>query len=112
MLSSHREIGIEGTATLEPGEKVGLLEEGTWGGRSQLTEADNLSITLGDRGFPAGSDGKASACNMGDPGSIPGSGRSSGEGNGNPLQYPCLEDPMDRETGMLQSMGSQRVRHD
>ena len=47
-------------------------------------------------GFPAGSDGKASACNMGDPGLIPGSGRSSGEGNGNPLQYPCLENPMDR----------------
>ena len=41
-------------------------------------------------GFPGGSDGKVSACNAGDPGSIPGSGRSSGEGNGNPLQYSCL----------------------
>ena len=39
--------------------------------------------------------GKASACNAGDPGSIPGSGRSPGKGNGNPLQYSCLEDPMD-----------------
>ena len=39
------------------------------------------------QGFPGGSDGKASACNVGDPGSIPGSGRSPGEGNGNPLQY-------------------------
>ena len=48
-------------------------------------------------GFPAGSDGEVSACNAGDPGSIPGSGRSPGEGNGNPLQYPCLENPMDRE---------------
>ena len=48
-------------------------------------------------GFPGGSDGKASACNAGDPGSIPGSGRSSGEGNGNPLQYSCLENPMDGE---------------
>ena len=38
---------------------------------------------------------KASACNAGDPGSIPGSGRSLGEGNGNPLQYSCLENPMD-----------------
>ena len=47
-------------------------------------------------GFPTGSDGQASVCNTGDPGSIPGSGRSSGEGNGNPLQYPCLENPMDR----------------
>ena len=42
-----------------------------------------------------GSDGKASAYNVGDPGLIPGSGRSSGEGNGNPLQYSCLENPMD-----------------
>ena len=46
--------------------------------------------------FPGGSDGKASVCNVEDPGSIPGSGRSSAEGNGNPLQYYCLENPMDR----------------
>ena len=45
--------------------------------------------------FPGGSDGKASAYNMGDPGLIPGSGRSSGEGNENPLQYSCLENPTD-----------------
>ena len=48
--------------------------------------------------FPGGSDGKASAYNVGDPGSIPGSGRSPGEGNGNPLQYSCLENPMDGGT--------------
>ena len=48
------------------------------------------------RDFPGGSDGKASACNAGDPGSVPGLGRSPGEGNGNPLQYSCLENPMDR----------------
>ena len=42
------------------------------------------------------SDGKSSAYNAGDPGSIPGSGSSPGEGNGNPLQYSCLENPMDR----------------
>ena len=47
--------------------------------------------------FTGGSDSKASACNTGDPGSIPGSGRSPGEGNSNPLQYPCLENPMDGE---------------
>ena len=47
-------------------------------------------------GFLGGSDGKESACNAGDPGSIPGSGRSPGEGNGNPLQYPYLGNPMDR----------------
>ena len=48
-------------------------------------------------GFLGGSEGKASACNAGDLGLIPGSGRSPGEGNGNPLQYSCLENPMDRE---------------
>ena len=45
--------------------------------------------------FPGGSDGEASAYNVGGLGSIPGSGRFSGEGNGNPLQYSCLENPMD-----------------
>ena len=47
-------------------------------------------------GLPGGSDGKESACNAGDLGSIPGLGRSSGEGNSNPLQYSCLENPIDR----------------
>ena len=46
-------------------------------------------------GFPGGSDGKVSAYNTGDPGSILGSGRSPGEGNGNPLQHSWLENPMD-----------------
>ena len=45
-------------------------------------------------GFPGGSDGKASACSAGDLGLIPGLGRSPGEGNGTPLQYSCLENPM------------------
>ena len=49
--------------------------------------------SLGD--FPGGSDGKASAYNVGDLGSIPGSGISPGEGNGDPFQYSCLENPMD-----------------
>ena len=47
-------------------------------------------------GFPGVSEGKDSACNAGDLGSIPGSGRCPGEGNGNPLQYSCLENSMDR----------------
>ena len=47
-------------------------------------------------GFPGGSEVTASAWNVGDPGSIPGLGRSPGEGTGNPLQYSCLENPMDR----------------
>ena len=46
--------------------------------------------------FPGGSDGKASVYNVGDPGSSPGLGRSPGEGNSNPLQYYCLENPMER----------------
>ena len=49
-------------------------------------------------GFPGGSEGKAPAHHAGDPGSIPGSGSSPGEGNGNPLQYSCLENPMDGRT--------------
>ena len=48
-------------------------------------------------GFPGGSVGKESACNAGDPGSVPGSGRSPGVGNGTPLQYRCLENSMGRE---------------
>ena len=48
--------------------------------------------------FPGGSDGKVSAYNAGDLGFIPESGRCSGEGNGNPFQYSCLENPMDRGT--------------
>ena len=47
-------------------------------------------------GFPGGSDGKESTCNAGDLGSIPGLGRSPGGGHGNPLQYSCLGNPMDR----------------
>ena len=50
---------------------------------------------MGKMSFPGGSDGKASVCNAGDLGSIPGLGRSPGEGNGTPLQYSCWEDPMD-----------------
>ena len=48
------------------------------------------------RGFPGGSDGREAACNAGDLGLIPGSGRSAGEGNGNPLQYSYLKNPMGR----------------
>ena len=63
-------------------------------------------------GFPGGSEVKASACNAGDLGSIPGSGRSPGEGNGNPLQYFCLENPMDRGAWWATVHGVTRVGHD
>ena len=62
--------------------------------------------------FPGGTSGKELACQcrrLRDMGSIPGSGRSPEEGNGNPLQYSCLENPMDKG---VQSTTSQRVRHD
>jgi len=55
---------------------------------------NRFSMKLKCSSLPGGSDGKASTYNEGDPGSIPGSGRSSGEGNGTPLQYSCLENPM------------------
>ena len=65
-----------------------------------------------DEDFPCDSDGKESTCSAGDLGLIPGLGRSPREGNGNPLQDSCLENPMDRGPGGLQSMGSQRVGHE
>ena len=64
------------------------------------------------RGFPGGAEVKVSACNSGDLGSISGSGRSPGEGNGNPHQYSCLENPMDRGAWWATVHGSQRVGHD
>ena len=70
-------------------------------------------VTWITRGFPSGLDGKAYAWNARDLGSIPGSGRCPGEGNGNPLQYSCLENSMDGGTWWAtQSMGSQSVGHD
>ena len=64
--------------------------------------------------FPGGSDGKESACNVGDLGSIPGLGQSPGGGHGNLFQYSCLdgESLWTEEPARLQCMGSQRVEHD
>ena len=61
----------------------------------QFMGSQRVGHDLVSERLPCGSDGKASAYNAGDLGSIPGSGRSPGEGNGNPLQYSCLENPMD-----------------
>ena len=64
-------------------------------------------------GFPVGSDGKDSACSVGDLGLIPGLGRYPGEGNSNPLQYSCLENPMDGGAWWATVHGgSQRVGND
>ena len=82
------------------------------------SSAPNFSIIPdSSQDFPGGSDSKVSACNVGDLGSVPGSGRSPGGGHGNLLQYSCLENPWVEEPGGLppmglQSVGSQRVGHD
>ena len=61
--------------------------------------------------FPRWLSGKESSCQAGDIGSIPRSGRYPGEGNGNPLQYSCLGNPMDRVAWWATVLGLQRVRH-
>ena len=58
-------------------------------------DLEGIMLKLNNRDFFDGSDGKVSACSAGDPGSVPGSGRYPGEGNGNPLQYSCLENSKD-----------------
>ena len=78
-----------------------------------LTTPWDITITyLHLQGFPDGSVDKASACHAGDLGSIPGSGRSPGEGNGNSLQYSCLENSMNRGAWSATVPGSERVGHD
>ena len=62
-------------------------------------------------GFPGGSDGKESSCNVGDLGSVPGLGRSPGEGNGNPLQYSCLENSMEQRSLTGYNLWGCRVRY-
>ena len=71
----------------------GAWETAVHGVAKSRTRLSDFTLTWG---FPGGSEVKASACNAGDLGSIPGLGRSPGEGSGNPLQYSCLENPMDR----------------
>ena len=78
-----------------------------------LSEVTNIYSNTKKRGFPDVSDGKESAWNVGDLDTIPGLGRSTGGGHGNPLQYSCLENPpWIEEPGRLQSMGWQRLGHD
>ena len=81
-------------------------------GQEDPLEKDRLPTPV-FLGFPGGSDGKESAGNMGDLGSIPGLGRSPGGGNGNPLQYSCLKKSHGQRSLVGYSpIGSQRVRHD
>ena len=71
----------------------------------QIKVSRILSMPYRSSSFPGSSDGKESACNEGDPGSIPGSGRSPGEGNGNPLQHSFLENPTDRRAWQAAAHG-------
>ena len=77
------------------GEKVEAVTDFVFLG-SKITAVGDCNHEIKRKLFPGGSDSKASVYNAGDLGSIPGLGRSTGEGNGNPLQYYCLENPMDR----------------
>ena len=72
----------------------------------------NFGAMLYNMGFPGGSDGKESSCNVGDLGLIPGWGKSPGEGHGNPLQYSCLDNPMERGAWWTTVHGSQRAGYD
>ena len=80
-----------------------------WQGRNifDVEQAFHLFVL----GFPLSQVSRESACNAGDPGSIPGSGRCPGEGNGNPLQYSCLENLMDGGVWWATVHGVARVRH-
>ena len=73
------------------------VEDGVGEGDDVLYLVDYLAASHLSRGFPGGSEGKESACDSGDPGSISGSGNSPGDRNRYPLQYSCLENSMDRE---------------
>ena len=97
-------IREEGSGSLDVSSPL-LTLQGREGGQknwvnNQLRFHDEASIKIPElscrRGFSGGSDGKESTCKAGDLGLIPGWGRSPGEGNGNPLQCSCLENPMDR----------------
>ena len=96
-VSSEEDPFSAESQTIEnPHGQRSLVGFSSWGRKDldktkQLSRAQHVKIK---RGFPGGSDGKASARNAGDPGSIPRSGRSSREGNGNLLQHSCLENPM------------------
>ena len=75
-------------------------------------QSHKLRFPPDGKGFPCSSAGKQSACNAEDWGLIPGSGRSPGGGNGNPLQYSCLENPMDRDAWQGTVHKVARVGHD
>ena len=76
-----------------------------------VLQKDGPNCTFSKLGFPGGLDGEDSACNAGDTSSVPGLERSPGEGNGNPFQYSCLENSMNRGAWQATALGSERVGH-
>ena len=90
----------------------GIADRQMWWWFGEQQGDSVIHIRSSSRGFPGGSDGKESTGNGGDLGSIPGSGRSPGEGNGNPLQYSGLENTMMEKPGGLQSVGSEKGAND
>ena len=95
--------------------KIFLVRVGLCTGEIQPRVTEDLDFSFGLTlygGFPSSSNGKETACNAGDLGSIPGSGRSPGEGRGNPLQDSCLENPMDREAWWAIIHGVAKSKHD
>ena len=100
--------GDEGSVLCPESHKVLLYFKMT-----SMLISTKRSMLLLRLGFPGDSDCKESACNVGDVGSIPGSGRSPGKGNGNSLHYSCWEIPWaEQPSGLLLSVRSQRIRHD
>ena len=99
------------TAAYQAPPSMGFSRQEYWSGVPLPTTRDRLPTPV-FLGFPSGSAGKESACNTGDLGSIPGLGRAPGEGNGNPLQCSCLENPMDRGAWQATVYGVTSARHD
>ena len=95
-LPTVRETWVQSLGQEDPLEKEMATHSVLLPGKSHgLKSVVGYSPWGRKEGFPGGSEVKTSACSVGDPGSIPESRRSPGEGNGNPLQYYCLENPMD-----------------
>ena len=116
MLINHLIMSPPSPFAFDLSQHQGLFQ---WVGFShQVAKALELQLKLQsfqfkvEMGFRSGSDGKESACNAGDLGSIPGLGRSPREGNDNPLHFSCLENSMDTGTWQPQFMGWQRVKQD
>ena len=105
LVGLHRTIQLQLLCCYWLGNRLELLCS-EWFAWETNREHSVILYIVPEHDFPGGSDGKVSVYSAGDLGSSPGLGRWPGEGNGNPLQYNCLE------PGRPQAMGLQRVRHD